>query len=114
MTFEDFVKAVTAKMERGRAQYGDGSWYRPKHELVGELQEEAVDLVGWGAILYARCVGVNAEDPMSGLYGYLWAVYHASDAPPVNMTPHSYAIWVGATGVKVLLQSERLRRGDCE
>jgi hypothetical protein len=53
-TFPAFVEAVRARLEAGRAAYGDRSFDRPTAELVGELQQEALDLAGWGFVLFER------------------------------------------------------------
>jgi hypothetical protein len=52
--FPEFVEAVRARLEAGRAAYGDRSFDRPTAELVGELQQEALDLAGWGFVLFER------------------------------------------------------------
>jgi hypothetical protein len=53
-TFPAFVEAVRARLEAGRAAYGDRSFDRPTAELLGELQQEALDLAGWGFVLFER------------------------------------------------------------
>lgn len=49
-----FVRAVRSRLEAGRAEYGDRSFERPPTELLAELQEEALDLAGWGFVLWHR------------------------------------------------------------
>lgn len=49
-----FAAAVRARLEAGRQAYGDRSFDRPPTELLGELQQEALDLAGWGFVLWAR------------------------------------------------------------
>jgi hypothetical protein len=49
-----FVEAVRARLEAGRAEYGDESFERPPTELVSELEQEALDLAGWGFVLFVR------------------------------------------------------------
>jgi hypothetical protein len=53
-TFPEFVEAVRTRLEAGRAAYGDRSFDRPTAELIGELQQEALDLAGWGFVLFER------------------------------------------------------------
>jgi hypothetical protein len=52
--FIPFVNRLDAKMKKGFEEYGDGSFSRPPMELIGELQQEAIDLAGWGMILWCR------------------------------------------------------------
>ncbi|MEO7032738.1 MAG: hypothetical protein ABI548_02820 [Polyangiaceae bacterium] len=52
--FDGFVREVRDRLEAGRAAYGDRSFARPPVELVGELQQEALDLAGWGFVLWCR------------------------------------------------------------
>lgn len=50
----DFEEALKAKLQRGFSEYGDGSFDRPTQEILQELQEEALDLAGWGMILWSK------------------------------------------------------------
>jgi hypothetical protein len=52
--FGDFAAAVRARLEQGRAAYGDRSFSADPDELLAELQQEALDLAGWGHVLYRR------------------------------------------------------------
>lgn len=54
-TLPEFIAALYAKLEKGAREYGDASLLRPKSELAGELAEEALDLAGWGFLLWYRC-----------------------------------------------------------
>ena len=49
-----FAESVRKRLEAGRAAYGDKSFERPPAELVAELQQEALDLAGWGFVLWCR------------------------------------------------------------
>lgn len=49
-----FASCVAKRLEVGRHEYGDRSFSRAPAELVAELQDEALDLAGWGFILWAR------------------------------------------------------------
>jgi hypothetical protein len=53
-SFDGFVREVRARLEAGRAEYGERSFSRPPDELLAELQQEALDLAGWGFVLWAR------------------------------------------------------------
>jgi hypothetical protein len=59
--FPAFVDAVRARLEAGRAVYGDRSFDRPTAELIGELQQEALDLAGWGFVLWTRLEALEAR-----------------------------------------------------
>lgn len=61
----DFVREVRARLEHGREAYGDQSFARPPAELLGELSQEALDLAGWGFVLWARVT--ELPDARSGL-----------------------------------------------
>jgi hypothetical protein len=52
--FPAFVEAVRTRLEAGREAYGDRSFDRPTAELVTELKQEALDLAGWGFVLFER------------------------------------------------------------
>ena len=45
---------MRARLDRGREAYGDASFMRAPEELLGELAAEAMDLAGWGFILWHR------------------------------------------------------------
>lgn len=53
-TFPAFVERVQARLEQGRAQYGDRSFDAEPAVLLAELQAEALDLAGWGFVLWHR------------------------------------------------------------
>ena len=49
-----FAVRVRQRLEAGRAAYGDTSFSRDPVELLNELQQEALDLAGWGFVLFRR------------------------------------------------------------
>ncbi len=49
-----FADGVRRRLETTRAVYGDTSFARPPAELFAELQQEALDLAGWGFVLWRR------------------------------------------------------------
>ena len=53
-SFEAFAAAVRARLDAGRAAYGDRSFDAPPSALAAELEAEALDIAGWGFILWAR------------------------------------------------------------
>jgi hypothetical protein len=56
-----FAAEVRARLEQGRAAYGDRSFSADPDELLRELQQEALDLAGWGFVLYRRIEGMRRE-----------------------------------------------------
>ena len=63
----DYFAEVRSKMERGKRDYGDVSMTRPLKELAQELRAEAVDLAGWGAIVWKRALELEtAIDVLEG------------------------------------------------
>lgn len=56
-----FEKAVRARLEQGRATYRDESFERDPAELLVELAQEALDLAGWGFVLWARTQRLAAK-----------------------------------------------------
>jgi hypothetical protein len=51
---DEFLIALHRRLDRGAAEYGDGSFARPVPELVGELENEVLDLAGWAYVLFVR------------------------------------------------------------
>ena len=52
--FTEFARAVNARLEAGRASYGDASFSRHPAVLCGEVEQELLDVAGWGFILWCR------------------------------------------------------------
>ena len=50
----DFVIRLRERLEAGAKQYGDVSFRRDPGELVGEVEEELLDVCGWSFILWCR------------------------------------------------------------
>jgi hypothetical protein len=59
--FIPFVNRLDAKMKQGFKDYGDGSFKRPPVELIDEIEQEALDIVGWGYILWCRLEDLKKE-----------------------------------------------------
>ena len=49
-----FAAAVRLRLDAGRSAYGDRSFSAAPSELLVELQQEALDLAGWGFVLWKR------------------------------------------------------------
>lgn len=58
-----FAQAVRARLEAGRAAYGDRSFSADPAALLAELQQEALDLAGWGYVLFQRLEAMQAALP---------------------------------------------------
>ena len=52
--FPAFMAAVRQRLEAGSVAYGDRSFSRQPTEFVEELTREALDLAGWGFVLFVR------------------------------------------------------------
>ncbi len=52
--FPEFIKILEKRMEQGFKEYGDKSFERAPKELLNEIEEEVVDICGWGLILYTK------------------------------------------------------------
>jgi hypothetical protein len=50
----EFFAALDAKLDQGERSYGEKSFDRPAWELLYELEQEAIDLAGWGYVLWER------------------------------------------------------------
>ena len=52
--FGEFHRVVRERLEAGRREYGDASFSKAPAELLEELSQEALDLAGWGYVLWCR------------------------------------------------------------
>lgn len=52
--FAEFARAVNARLEAGRASYGDASFSRHPAVLCGEVEQELLDVCGWAYVLWVR------------------------------------------------------------
>lgn len=52
--FPEFLRKLEAKLDAGERAYGEASFHRDPADLIGELQAEALDLAGWGFVLFVR------------------------------------------------------------
>jgi hypothetical protein len=59
--FPKFVDAVRSRLADDQKAYGDESFSRPVDELIGEIEEEMLDLAGWGFILWTRLQRVKSR-----------------------------------------------------
>ncbi len=52
--FPRFIAALESRLEAGKLAYGDNSLLAHPDKLCGELENEALDIAGWGFILFCR------------------------------------------------------------
>jgi len=50
----DFETALKSKLRGGYQEYGDTSFKMHGTDILDELEEECLDLAGWGLILFAK------------------------------------------------------------
>jgi hypothetical protein len=55
----EFETLMKARLEAGAREYGDRSFRRPPSELVTEIEEEVLDIVGWAFMLWVRVRALN-------------------------------------------------------
>lgn len=58
-TFPDFTTAVVQRLQAGRVSYGDRSFALPPFDLLGEIEEELLDVCGWAFILWTRLQAIS-------------------------------------------------------
>jgi hypothetical protein len=52
--FPDFVAKAAQRRQAGRQTYGDRSFTCAPSELLGEIEEELLDVCAWSFILWTR------------------------------------------------------------
>jgi len=52
--FRDFAAAVEARLQQGAEIYRDASFHRDPVDLVGEIEQELLDVCAWSFILWCR------------------------------------------------------------
>lgn len=56
-----FIARLHQKLELGARQYGSASFDRPIGELITEIQDELVDIAGWGWIAWSRLEALREQ-----------------------------------------------------
>lgn len=56
-----FIARVEARLEAGAKEYGDGSLRAAPAKLAGEIEEELLDVMGWGFLLWLRMRGLSKK-----------------------------------------------------
>jgi hypothetical protein len=46
--------ALKPRLQRGAVEYGNKSWERPASEIMDEIEQELLDVVGWAVIARER------------------------------------------------------------
>jgi hypothetical protein len=49
-----FVTLLRERLRVGAQQYGDSSFERPLVEVIGEVEQELLDVSGWSVIAWTR------------------------------------------------------------
>lgn len=58
---DQFLSEVRARLRVGEREYGNKSFERPSVSLIMELQQEALDLAGWGYVLWQKLETMRAK-----------------------------------------------------
>ena len=58
---ERFVARLRERLDTGAREYGDSSFRRPAVELLSEIQDELVDVAGWGLLLWTRIARLREQ-----------------------------------------------------
>lgn len=61
--FDAFTAQVRRRLEAGRDSYGDASFELAPPQLSGEIEEELLDVLGWGFVLWCRMREIAARLP---------------------------------------------------
>ena len=52
--FDKYSEKVREKLHKSSVEYGDKSFSMDPVELLGELKEECIDVMGWGMFLFKK------------------------------------------------------------
>ena len=55
----EFFARVDQRLANGERVYGDASFERPTTELLGEIEEELLDIAGWSYVAWCRLVALK-------------------------------------------------------
>lgn len=68
---EEFFQHWLARLAVGAREYGEESFRRPLTAILHEMEEEAVDIPGWGSIALASELGNPVSNPDAHREAYL-------------------------------------------
>lgn len=112
MHFQEFHERMMERLKQGQKEYGNESFHKSKEELAVEIEQEALDLVGWGLLLYTKHAGYDPENPLqhaSEFHRICW--YSSVHPPPERMSYQALAIYSGTLGCTFLKHADRLKNG---
>ncbi len=52
--WQEFNRELEARMEKGQEEYGNRSFKLPPSVIADEWEQEALDIAGWGFVLWQR------------------------------------------------------------
>jgi hypothetical protein len=55
-----FVAELRARLVVGAKEYGGSSFERPVAEIIGEIEQELLDVCGWSVIAWVRLLALRA------------------------------------------------------
>lgn len=61
--WREFLGCVEKRLEAGAREYGDASLRAPLKALASEVEEELLDVMGWGFLLWVRMQGIRERLP---------------------------------------------------
>jgi len=56
-----FIAELRARLEAGAREYGDRSFERDPADLLGEIEQELLDVCGWSAVMFERIRRLRAR-----------------------------------------------------
>jgi hypothetical protein len=59
--FPVFIRQMLDRLREGRENYGDDSFRRRPSEIAGEIEQELLDVVGWGFLLWFQLHQLRAK-----------------------------------------------------
>lgn len=61
--WREFLAKVERRLDEGYRSYGDASLRAAPAVLAGEVEQELLDVMGWGFLLWLRLKGLQAKLP---------------------------------------------------
>ena len=54
LDFPEYTRLLVKRLRAGADSYGDGSFYQPGEQICAELEQEVLDIAGWGFIAWCK------------------------------------------------------------